>query len=791
MLHTCAPARVRRSWRPTLLVVAASIVPLVAARAQVDYHRAEQFLTWNMLRSVYADYIAPQWLRDGTRFWYRVHTPQGWEFILEDPAHLHRAPLFDNAKLASAMSLAADSSYDPTRLPFTTFTFGNDGRDEGHIAFRAHARRFTCDIVAYTCTVGDTVPSPVPYVRSPDGKWEAFIHDHNVYVRAAGTTDSTALTTDGVHLDGYGYAARRPTQLRHPTPRRPTLQWSPDSRRIAVAKFDERHVLTMPLISMTPQRPKLYTYPYALPGDSIIPRFDIHILDVASRTNVRVDVPPQNAQDNGLTGMQDSTWISVKWGAGSRHLYFTYADRGPKHVQLMEADASNGHATSLFTDSSRTYVELNLESGGAPNWLPIDGGRQIIWFSERNGWGHLYLFDAHGTLEHAITSGAWTVGDLVHVDSAGRWVYFTARGRESGDPYYTHLYRVHLDGTDLQPLTPEPADHTIRMTPSGAYIVDTYSTVQRAPVTVLRTPDGKIVQTLEKADISALLATGWRYPVPFTVKARDGVTNLYGVMFLPSNFDSTKKYPVIDHIYPGPQIIAAPKSFFPTTSDALVYSTMGQVQALAELGFVVVELDAMGTNLRSKAFHDTWYGNMHDNGIPDHVTALKQLAARYRFLDLDRVGIYGHSGGGFASTDAILSYPDFYKVAVSSSGNHDNRSYYYGWAERYQGLLVRDPARHTDNYASAANKNYVRNLKGKLFLIYGDMDDNVHPANTVQLVDALIKANKSFDLLVYPDQNHEITQEPYLIRRTWDYFVQNLLGETPPRDYAITPPPAQ
>ncbi|HUX34538.1 MAG TPA: DPP IV N-terminal domain-containing protein, partial [Gemmatimonadaceae bacterium] len=299
-----------------LLVVALAALASwpVALRAQADYPRAEQALTWNELRHVYGDYIAPQWMPGGTRFWYRVTTPRGAEFILVDPEHLRRAPLFDNARLASALSQAADTSVDPATLPFTMFRFADHGRDEQRIVFRAHARQFTCDIVRYACTAGDTVPSAVPYVRSPDGKWEAFIRDHNVYVRAAGSTDATALTTDGAALDGYGEEAERPTQIIHPTPERPTLQWSPDSRRIAVPMFDERHVAVMPLISMTSQRPKLYTYPYALPGDSIIPTFDIHILDVATRANVRVDVAPQNAQDNGLTGMQDSTWITVHWG---------------------------------------------------------------------------------------------------------------------------------------------------------------------------------------------------------------------------------------------------------------------------------------------------------------------------------------------------------------------------------------------------------------------------------------------------------------------------------------------
>jgi dipeptidyl aminopeptidase/acylaminoacyl peptidase len=305
----------------------------------------------------------------------------------------------------------------------------------------------------------------------------------------------------------------------------------------------------------------------------------------------------------------------------------------------------------------------------------------------------------------------------------------------------------------------------------------------------LRTADGRLVRTLERADISGLATSGWRAGEPFRVKARDGVTDLYGVMWKPSHFDSTKSYPIIDHIYPGPQIIAAPKRFFPSNEPGLLYATFGQVQALAELGFIVINVDAMGTPYRSKAFLDTWYGDMGDNGLPDHVEAIRQLAARHRWIDIDRVGIFGHSGGGFASTDAILRWPDFFDVAFSTSGNHDNRTYQYHWGEKYQGLLSRDTIRDTDSYESQANYRMAENLKGRLFLVHGDLDDNVLPSSTLRVADALIRANKDFDLLILPDADHSISQDPYVLRRMWDHFVRYLRGEEPPSDYTITPPP--
>lgn len=383
-------------------------------------------------------------------------------------------------------------------------------------------------------------------------------------------------------------------------------------------------------------------------------------------------------------------------------------------------------------------------------------------------------------LRYGPVRRSWAAGDVLYVDQARKQIYFTGRGREEGRLiYYAHLYKVGFDGSGLTLLTPEDANHRISFSPSGRFFVDTYSRIEQPPVTVVRrASDGRVVMKLEEADISRLEEIGWKPGEVFTVKARDGVTDLYGVIWFPSNLDPSKKYPVVEYIYPGPQVGSVGQWAF---------TTGGEHRAMAELGFIVVQLDHMGTPLRSKAFHDNYYGNFIDNGLPDHIAALKQLGARYPFMDLDRVGIWGHSGGGFASTDAVLRFPEFYKVAVSGAGNHDNRSYNIYWAEKYQGFLQRDSVRKTDNFEASANKTYAKNLQGKLLLMHGDMDDNVHPAMTIQLVDELIKANKDFDLIIAPDRAHGLN-EPYFIRRRWDYFVRHLMGVEPPTNYEIKRP---
>ena len=765
------------------------------ATAQPNYSRAEQFLNWNTTLLVSGDEVRPQWFLDGNRFWYRNKTGAGAEFVVVDPARNTRALLFDNARLAAAMSTAADSSYDPSRLPFRTFEFTRDGENEREIEFEANRKRFVCDIAQYRCTVGDTLPSKVPYVLSPDKKWEAFVHQHNVWVRPRGGGDSTQITTDGAEYWSYGVGMPRPSELQRPRmrPRRPQIQWSPDSKKLAVYRADERNVRMMPYISYTSQRPRFFQQPYALPGDTIVPKPALHILDIDAKTNVAVKLAPQPNQLTISGSARDSTWSE-----GSDKVFVTWITRGSKSAYLASVDARTGAYTVIARDTGKTFVEIAPPSGARPTWYVTKDGKDAFWWSERDGWAHLYRFDgngqtvvtqagdggatavAEGVLKNQVTSGAWFTSQIEHVDEAAKQIYFTARGREPGRfRYYAHLYRVGYDGSGLTLLTTEDANHEITFSPSGRYFVDTYSRIEAPPVTVLRSiPDGRIIRKLETADVSRLKESGWRPAEVFTVKARDGVTDIHGLIYFPPTIDSTKKYPIISHIYPGPQVGSVGQWTFKNGGEAF---------SLAELGFVVIQLDHMGTPLRSKAFHDNYYGNFGDNGLPDHITAIKQLATRYPFIDGDKVGIFGHSGGGFASTDAILRYPDFFDVAVSGAGNHDNRSYNIYWAEKYQGLMQRDTLRKTDNFETSANKSMAKALQGKLLLMHGDMDDNVHPAMTVQLADELIKANRSFDMIWAPNRNHGLN-EPYFIRRRWDYFVEHLLGETPPDNYLIVRP---
>ena len=749
----------------------------VAAPSMLErYARAEQMLPWSVGRLVFGDSVTPRWYKDGNRFWFRNSTRVGADFLLVDPAAGGVRPLFDNSRLAAAITMATDTAYDPNKLPFRTFKFAKDEEDERNIEFRAGRRRLTCDIVAYTCVAADTLPSEVPYVVSPDKKWEAFVSKYNVYVRPHGGGDSTQLTTDGAAGWSYGLNEPTPQQLLAPRlqPRRPQIQWAPDSRHLLVGRMDNRGVESMPYISYTSQRPRVFTQPYALPGDSVVPVPGAHILDRVSKSNVRVQLPVKVAQLTITGTLRDSAW-----NAASNRVVLSGILRASKAAYLWGVDANTGAAQVLARDTTKTYVEVSPPTDPS-SWYVTKDGQDVVWWSERDGWGHLWRMGADGAVKNQITSGPWQVGKVVHVDETLKQIFFTARGREPNHfLYYPAVYRVNFDGSALTLLTPEDAYHDVEVSPSGKYMVDRMSKIDSPVETVLRdVHTGRIIRPLATSDLSQLAALGWKPARPFTAKARDGITDLYGVMYLPSHMDTTRRYPIISHIYPGPQVGSV---------GSWNFRAGGEPFALAELGFIVVQIDHLGTPGRSKAFHDSYYGNFIDNGIPDHIAVIKQLAAAHPYIDIDRVGIFGHSGGGFASTDAMLRFPEFFKVAVSSSGNHDNRSYNIYWAEKYQGLLKRDTAQKRDNYTASANKSYVANLRGHLLLMHGDVDDNVHPANTLQLIDELTKANRSYDLVWAPNRGHGLN-EPYFIRRRWDYFVQWLLGETPPDNYQITPP---
>lgn len=746
---------------------------------EVDYQRAEQLLGWNLSRIVVAADVSPEWLDDGTRFWYRVTRPDQTEFMLVDPAQRSQRPLFDNARLAAAMSMAGDTAFDPNRIPFRTFDFVEE---VSTIEFRVGERQFTCDLTAYDCQVGDTIPRrPDSKVLSPDEEWEAFIHEYDLFIRSTNGGDSIRLTDDGEEFWRYGDQAPRANQVKDPRPIRPHLQWSPDSRRIAVRRMDEREVEHMPMYSVTSIRPRGFSYPYSLPGDSIIQTFEVHIVDVEARTNTRVGIDPQPYMTFTVTGIHDDDWSSVQWTDDSERIFVTEGSRGARHVTLFEVDPTSGEARAVVGDTTRTQIEMSADIvGGPPGWRAIRGGEEVIWYSQRDGWGHLYRFSTDGQLLNRITEGPWTVGYLLHVDEDQGWVYFTGHGRDTDNPVKAVLYRARIDGSRIELLSPESLHHDVKFSPSGRFIVSTHSFVDELPVTVVRDLQGRVVMELEVADASAAEELGWRPPIPFTVKGRDGVTDIHGLMYLPSHFDPNRRYPIINHIYPGP---------FRGSVGAWGFNVSGRGgnHALAELGFVVTQIDHMGTNFRSKAFRDEWYGRMEDHGLADHVTAIQQLAARHPWIDLSRVGIYGHSGGGFASTAAMFLYPDFFHVAVSTAGNHDNRTYHSAYVEKYQGLFEADE-NGGDNYESQANFLMAENLQGRLFLMTGDMDDNVHPAMTYRVAHALIEANKDFDFLMLPDRAHGLN-EPYVIRRTWDYFVRHLLDVEPPRNYAIRRPP--
>jgi dipeptidyl-peptidase-4 len=754
------------------------------ALTAADYARAEKWMGYNTNPLVFRSGVRPAWQGDD-RFWYRITTAEGNEFVMVAAATGAKTPAFDQAKLAAALSSAAGATFDAHRLPFTDFEMSDDQKS---ILLTVQRRRWKCDVIAYQCTA-DSTPQPgqrpalggrggaPPEVTSPDKKRSAFIRDYNLWIRDIATGKETQLTTDGVK--DFSYATDNAGWTHSD---RPVLVWSADSKKIATFQQDQRGVGEMYLVDTRVGHPQLQAWKYPLPGDEKVTTIQRVIIEVDTPRVIRLKLDPDQHRSTLCDDVQcrGGEWADVEWTPDAKQLAFVSTSRDHKHAQLRIADAATGEIREILEETAATQYESGQ---GRVNWRYLPATNEVIWYSERDNWGQLYLYDAtSGKLKNQITTGEGVVTQLLKVDEKNRQLYFLAAGREQGrDPYFSHFYRVGFDGKGLSLLTPEDANHEISLSPSGKFFVDSYSKPDLPATAVLRDAGGKLINTLEKADISKLLATGWKPPQPITVKARDGVTDLYGLMFKPTNLDEKKKYPIVNHIYPGPQGGSVGSRSFS--------AARGDAQALAELGFIVVEIDGMGNPTRSKTFHDFYYANMGDNTLPDQITAMKQLVAKYPWIDIDRVGIYGHSGGGYATADAMFRYPDFFKVGISESGNHDNREYEDDWGERYQGLLTKD-ANGKTNYDDQANQNIAKNLKGHLLLAHGTMDDNVPPYNTLLVVDALIKANKDFDLLMLPNQRHGYgNASNYMTRRRWDYFVRYLMGAEPPPNYELKPPP--
>lgn len=733
-----------------------------------DYAKAESFLYYNTAPYIDHENVNPNWIT-GDRFWFRDMTAEGSRFLLVDPDHKKITPAFDSQKLAAALSQATVRTYTASMLPFFHFQYTDDGKA---ILFHAAGDDWKCDLKTYTCTA--TTKGQTPYqvnddeAISPNGQLAAFIKDNNLWVRNLTTGKQTQLTTDGVQ--DFGYATDNASWRQSSAA---ILRWSPDSKKIATYKQDQRNVSDMYLVSTNVGAPHLEKWKYEFPMDTAQMKIYRVIINVDTPKVIFLKIPPDPRRSTNMDDItNDDHLADVQWNEDGSQLVFVSTSRFHQTEKIRMADAATGNVREIFEEK----VPTQFESGHAGvNWRYLAKSNELIWFSERDNWGHLYLYDATtGQLKNKITDGNYVVDEVKKVDEKKRVIYFIAVGLQKENPYFAQLCKVNFDGEGFKILTPEPGTHAVTFSPSGNYFIDSYSKPDVPGETVLRNLDGKIILTLAKTDISRLKATGWKPPVPFQVTAADGKTAIYGLMYVPTQLDSLKKYPVIDYIYPGPQGGSVGGWSF--------RASRGDNQALAELGFVVVEIEGTGNPLRTKSFQDMSYGNMAINTLPDQITGIRQLAARYAYMDTSRVGIWGHSGGGFATAGAMFRYPDFFKVGIAESGNHDNRNYESDWGDRFDGPI------DNDAYEAQANATYAKNLKGKLLLVHGLMDNNVPPQNTLLVVQALENAGKDFDLIVFPNSRHGYgSYTYYMMRRRWDYFVKNLLGAQPPQEYKLQP----
>lgn len=772
------------------------------------YVQAERFTKEKLNTMLFSTSVDPHWFQKGNNFWYEYKTSNGKFWYVVDPVAKTKRPLFDLDDIAAQITEIVKDPFTAQQLPIQKLEAGEDGRTfTFQITSSQDAKKdstdkdkgpkkeiffFSYDYPTRKLTWLEDKKKETEYPDwasfSPDGKTVVYAKDLNLYRMSRedyeklkkddkdSTVTDIQLTTFGVKDFGFGqpYSLLNTDTLCNGKRKGVWgIVWSPDSRYFAVTVSDERAVKDLWVInSMASPRPTLESYKYQMPGEKEAPVEHLYLFDMNDnshkeiRTSAFKDQTLRLAHKPWMQKDRDRKEVASVWLGDNNRFFVTRSSRDLHRIDICSYTVGQDSIRPIIEERMNTYQEVRPLAA-------VGNGKELIQWSERDGWAHLYLYDGEGNLKNRITRGPWHVDQIVKVDEAKRLVYFLANGKDKDEnPYYEHLYRVGLDGSGLQQVTPGDYFHMARIDDDAAFVVNNYSRVNTIPRTDLMDASGRKLMTLEESDFSQLLAAGYQFPEPFKVKAADGVTDLYGVMYKPFNFDSTALYPIIDYVYPGPQVEA---TVYP-------FSRMSvRTDRLAQAGFVVITVGNRGGHpSRSKWYHNFGYGNLRDYGLADQKAAIEQLANRYPFIDINRVGIHGHSGGGFMSTAAILQYPDFFKVAVSCAGNHDNRIYNRWWSETHHGVkeVVSEKGDTTFVYNIKTNEEIAPRLKGHLMLVHGDIDNNVHPGNTLRVADALIRAGKRFDMLLLPQQRHGFgDMDEYFYWRMVDYFSRNLLGE--------------
>lgn len=728
-----------------------------------NFAQAEKFTADNVRKMVFSTSVRPNWIEESDRFWYSYKTTEGKKFYVVDAARKSKREMFDNEVMASKLTEYTKKPYNAKDLDMTALKFNEN---TNVINFKVDTLLFNFDINSNVLTFIDTVgkdPKRQSWKSfSPDSSHIVFARDHNLFIMKSNDPDSveTQLTTDGEMWYSFSASSGDTTKNERV---RSNARWFRDSSKLSSQRRDRRKLGDLWVInSIANPRPTLQTYKYPLPGEENIDQHELIIFDVESKNRVEMDTDK----------WKDQAIERVYFGKSSDKIYFTRRNRLYTKVDLCVGDTETGEVKVLISEESEPYFDTRQVK-----FAEINDGNEIIWWNERDGWGHLYLFDGKtGVLKNQITNGAFRVANISKIDTVGRTLYIGVNGKEKGmDPYYNQYYKINFDGSGMERVTPENATHSMNMSESRKFFVDNYSTVNTVPKSVLRDNNGGLVMDLETTDMSLINEAGWKMPEMFKSKADDGVTDLYGVMWKPFDFDPKKKYPIVAYVYPGPQTESVPKGFTATNQNV----------SLAQMGFVVVAFgNRGGSPQRSKYYHTFGYGNARDYGLADKKAVLENLADRFDFINIDKVGIYGHSGGGFMSTAAMLVYPDFFKTAVSSSGNHDNNIYNIWWSELHFGVKeVRKKGKDGVEKVSFSAKvptniELAKNLKGNLLLTTGDIDNNVHPGNTIRMANALIKAKKKFDFFIFPGKRHGYgNYGGYFRRMTRNYFAEHLIGD--------------